>query len=167
MSDSRSFEVRTASPVRLPSSPARSYRSWSDEENARIVGRWLPVRMYRRLPGQWAGSANKARADASARRQRLAHLPDRKIHAVELQGLNGLCLALTFDGVSQYDHRNVGERHTSGQNVFAEKRAKSTLREIATFAEVSLAAVSYYFGSKLDELSFRLNERRLADFEAS
>jgi hypothetical protein len=26
----------------------------------------------------------------------LAHLPDRKTHAVELQGLNGLCLALTF-----------------------------------------------------------------------
>src|ERR1700722_12929347 len=41
-------------------------------------------------------SANMARADASAHRQRLAHLPDRKTHAVELQGLNGLCLALTL-----------------------------------------------------------------------
>ena len=38
VSDSRSFEVLTASPVRLSSSPARSYRSWSDEEKARIVG---------------------------------------------------------------------------------------------------------------------------------
>jgi len=40
-------------------------------------------------------SANLARADAPAHRQRLAHLPDRKTHAMELQGLNGLCLALT------------------------------------------------------------------------
>jgi len=38
MSDSKSFEVLTASPVRLSSSPGRSYRSWSDEEKARIVG---------------------------------------------------------------------------------------------------------------------------------
>lgn len=38
MSDSKSFEVLTASPVRLTSSPGRSYRSWSDEEKARIVG---------------------------------------------------------------------------------------------------------------------------------
>ena len=41
MSDSRSFEVLTASPVRLSSSPARSYRSWSDEEKTRIVGETL------------------------------------------------------------------------------------------------------------------------------
>ena len=41
MSDSRSFEVLTASPVRLSSSPARSYRSWSDEEKGRIVGETL------------------------------------------------------------------------------------------------------------------------------
>src|ERR1700758_4516695 len=41
MSDSRSFEVLTASPVRLSSSPARSYRSWSDEEKVRIVGETL------------------------------------------------------------------------------------------------------------------------------
>src|SRR5882757_2711139 len=41
MSDSRSFEVLTASPVRLSSSPACSYRSWSDEEKARIVGETL------------------------------------------------------------------------------------------------------------------------------
>jgi len=38
MSDSKSFEVLTASPVRLSSSAARSYRSWPDEEKARIVG---------------------------------------------------------------------------------------------------------------------------------
>ena len=43
MSDSRSFEVLTASPVRLSSSPARSYRSWSEEEKARIVGETLVV----------------------------------------------------------------------------------------------------------------------------
>ena len=41
MSDSRSFEVLTASPVRLSSSPARSYRAWSDEEKGRIVGETL------------------------------------------------------------------------------------------------------------------------------
>ena len=41
VSDSRSFEVLTASPVRLSSSPARSYRSWSDEEKTRIVGETL------------------------------------------------------------------------------------------------------------------------------
>ncbi|MCK1406848.1 transposase [Bradyrhizobium sp. 76] len=40
MSD-RSFEVLTASPVRLSSSPARSYRSWSNGEKARIVGETL------------------------------------------------------------------------------------------------------------------------------
>jgi transposase len=40
-SDSKSFEVLTASPVRLSKSPARSYRSWSDEEKARIVGEAL------------------------------------------------------------------------------------------------------------------------------
>jgi transposase-like protein len=41
MSDSRSFEVLTANPVRLSSSPARSYRSWSDEEKAMIVEQTL------------------------------------------------------------------------------------------------------------------------------
>jgi transposase-like protein len=40
-SDSKSFEVFTANPVRLSSSPARSYRAWSDEEKARIVGETL------------------------------------------------------------------------------------------------------------------------------
>ncbi|MFK4654127.1 transposase [Bradyrhizobium japonicum] len=40
-SDSKSFEVLTASPVRLSKSPARRYRSWSDEEKARIVGETL------------------------------------------------------------------------------------------------------------------------------
>src|SRR3981081_2804864 len=41
MSDSRSFEGVTAAPVRRSSSPARSYRSWSDEEKSRIVGETL------------------------------------------------------------------------------------------------------------------------------
>src|ERR1700685_3379356 len=41
MSDSRSFQGLTATPVRLSSSPGRSYRSWSDEEKARIVGQTL------------------------------------------------------------------------------------------------------------------------------
>jgi transposase len=41
MSDSRSFEVLTAGPVRLSSSPGRSYRSWSDDEKARIVEQTL------------------------------------------------------------------------------------------------------------------------------
>jgi len=41
MSDSRSFEVLTASPMRLSSSPGRSYRSWSNEEKTRIVGETL------------------------------------------------------------------------------------------------------------------------------
>jgi transposase len=56
MSDSKSFEVLTAKPCSLSSSPARSYRSWSDEEKARIVEqtnrRWLPARMCPRLRGQ-------------------------------------------------------------------------------------------------------------------
>jgi AcrR family transcriptional regulator len=59
--------------------------------------------------------------------------------------------------------------------VFAEKGLeKATLREITKIAEVNLAAVSYYFGSKsdlalavFDQLSTRLNERRLADLEAN
>jgi AcrR family transcriptional regulator len=59
--------------------------------------------------------------------------------------------------------------------VFAEKGLeKATLREITRLAEVNLAAVSYYFGSKsdlalavFDELSIRLNERRLADLESN
>lgn len=37
MSDSKSFEVITAEPVRLGHSPARRVRSWSREEKARIV----------------------------------------------------------------------------------------------------------------------------------
>ncbi len=41
VSDSKSFEVLTASPVLLSSSPGRSYRSWSDEEKTRIVGETL------------------------------------------------------------------------------------------------------------------------------
>lgn len=39
MSDTKSFEVLTASPVRLSSSsPGCSCQSWSDEEKARIIG---------------------------------------------------------------------------------------------------------------------------------
>ena len=70
MSDSRIFEVLTASPVRLSSSPARSYRSWSDEEKTRIVGerRWLPVRMYRRSPSQM-GSIRRNCSRGVARRR--------------------------------------------------------------------------------------------------
>jgi transposase len=41
MSDSISFEVLTASPVQLSSSPARSDRSWSGDEKAGIVGETL------------------------------------------------------------------------------------------------------------------------------
>ena len=53
MSDSRSFEVLTASSVRLSSSPARSYRSWSAEEKSRIVGETLVAGAnYRRSPDQ-------------------------------------------------------------------------------------------------------------------
>jgi transposase len=37
MSDSRSFEVHTASPVQLSSRPARNYRSWSDEEKGETL----------------------------------------------------------------------------------------------------------------------------------
>jgi AcrR family transcriptional regulator len=59
--------------------------------------------------------------------------------------------------------------------VFADKGLeKATLREITRLAEVNLAAVSYYFGSKsdlalavFDQLSTRLNERRLAELEAN
>ena len=59
--------------------------------------------------------------------------------------------------------------------VFADKGLeKATLREITKLAEVNLAAVSYYFGSKsdlalavFDQLSTRLNERRLADLESN
>ena len=57
MSDSRSFEVLTASPVRLSSSPARSYRSWSDEEKARIVGQTLVAcECVGDCAVKWAGS---------------------------------------------------------------------------------------------------------------
>jgi AcrR family transcriptional regulator len=59
--------------------------------------------------------------------------------------------------------------------VFADKGLeKATLREITKLADVNLAAVSYYFGSKsdlalavFDQLSTRLNERRLADLESN
>ena len=62
MSDSRSFEVLTASPVRLSSSPARSYRSWSEEEKARIVGRrWLLERRVGDCAVKWARSVANLR----------------------------------------------------------------------------------------------------------
>jgi transposase len=60
MSGSRSFEVLTTNPVRLSSSPARSYRPWSNEEKARIVGETLVaganVSASRRCAVKWAGS---------------------------------------------------------------------------------------------------------------
>lgn len=37
MSDSKHFEVLTAEPVRLAHSPARRVRTWSREEETRIV----------------------------------------------------------------------------------------------------------------------------------
>jgi AcrR family transcriptional regulator len=57
--------------------------------------------------------------------------------------------------------------------VFADKGPeKATLREITTRADVNLAAVSYYFGSKavltravFDQLSTRLNDLRTNDLE--
>lgn len=58
--------------------------------------------------------------------------------------------------------------------VFADKGPeKATLREITTRADVNLAAVSYYFGSKaaltravFDQLSTRLNDLRTNDLES-
>jgi hypothetical protein len=38
MSDSKNFEVITATAERLSVSPGRSYRTWSREEKDRIVG---------------------------------------------------------------------------------------------------------------------------------
>lgn len=57
--------------------------------------------------------------------------------------------------------------------VFADKGIeKATLKEITERAEVNVAAVSYYFGSKsvlalavFDELSTRLNEQRILDLK--
>ncbi|WP_235984141.1 transposase [Bradyrhizobium australiense] len=37
-SDTKNFEVITATPERLPVSPGRSHRSWSQEAKERIVG---------------------------------------------------------------------------------------------------------------------------------
>ena len=58
MSDSKSFEVLTARPVRLSSSPGRSYRSWSDEEKAQDC--WRHVGCRGECVGdcavKWAGS---------------------------------------------------------------------------------------------------------------
>jgi AcrR family transcriptional regulator len=62
----------------------------------------------------------------------------------------------------------------AAEEVFAKKGPDgATLREITQIANVNLAAVSYYFGSKsrlalavFDQLSTRINERRLADLEA-
>jgi DNA-binding Xre family transcriptional regulator len=59
---------------------------------------------------------NLARADAPAHRQRLAHLPDRKTHAVELQGLNGLCLALTVEIDSNIVERAIRPQTITRKN---------------------------------------------------
>jgi AcrR family transcriptional regulator len=59
------------------------------------------------------------------------------------------------------------------ERLFAEKGINVSLREITTMADVNLAAVSYYFGSKtklaealFDRLSRRVNSQRLEDLEA-
>src|SRR6187397_187839 len=54
-------------------------------------------------------SANLARANAPAHRKPLAHLPDRKTHAVELQGLNGLSFALTENPIEDDLKNNYEE----------------------------------------------------------
>jgi AcrR family transcriptional regulator len=61
----------------------------------------------------------------------------------------------------------------SAEEVFAKKGLdRATLREITQLANVNVAAVSYYFGSKsqlalavFDDLSTRINEQRMADLE--
>src|SRR4249920_1932038 len=55
-------------------------------------------------------SAKLARADAPAHCRRLAHLPDRKTHAVELQDLNGLSFALTDDFIVGFEHEADARR---------------------------------------------------------
>lgn len=62
----------------------------------------------------------------------------------------------------------------AAENVFADRGIeKATLKEITERADVNVAAVSYYFGSKsvlalavFDELSIRMNEQRLSDLKA-
>ncbi|MCA6100546.1 TetR/AcrR family transcriptional regulator [Bradyrhizobium australafricanum] len=61
----------------------------------------------------------------------------------------------------------------AAEHVFAEMgMEKATLRDITSRAKVNVAAVSYYFGSKsdlvhsvFDQLSTRLNERRIRDLD--
>jgi AcrR family transcriptional regulator len=61
----------------------------------------------------------------------------------------------------------------AAEHVFAEMgMEKATLRDITARANVNVAAVSYYFGSKsdlihsvFDQLSTRLNERRVRDLD--
>ena len=60
-------------------------------------------------------SASLARADAPAHCRRLAHLPDRKTHAVELQDLNGLSFALTTKRLAGYEQLLI-----AGHNRIAE-----------------------------------------------
>jgi len=74
------------------------------------------------------------------------------------------------------DHRDqelVARILRSAEVVFADRGPdKATLREITTMADVNIAAVSYYFGSKavltravFDQLSARLNELRSSELE--
>lgn len=77
--------------------------------------------------------------------------------------------------LDQRDRQIADRLIQAAEFVFADKGVeKATLREITSLAEVNLAAVSYYFGSKsdlalavFDQLSTRLNERRLVDLKAT
>lgn len=73
ISASRNFEVLTAQPVRLESGPSRSYRNWSADEKARIIGQtFVPganvsaiARSYDIEPSQLFGWRRKALASGT------------------------------------------------------------------------------------------------------
>jgi AcrR family transcriptional regulator len=81
---------------------------------------------------------------------------------------------MNSESVKRQDPEVSARILAAAEEVFAEKGPDgATLREITQIADVNLAAVSYYFGSKsrlalavFDQLSTRINERRLADLEA-
>ena len=70
-------------------------------------------------------SASLARGDAPAHCRRLAHLPDRKTHAVELQDLNGLSFALTLYAGSHAPRCVTKTR--SQEPSYADRAARYTL----------------------------------------